>query len=144
MVLWTGCFSGWMRFLTKGKVYPATWTDCKLYFFLFYFWRQYSSMLLVLMSMEKCFAVYFPLKSKTVCTVRTAKWTTGVVAVVLAGCNVHWLIVRESRFSIVSGQYSCIWNDYYHGTMDLLILLFIHSELLHYSLLLTLRLFLDL
>ena len=36
-------------------------------------------MLLVLMSDEKCFAVYFPLKSKTVCTLKTAKWPTGIV-----------------------------------------------------------------
>ena len=74
VALWSGCFSTWVNMLTRGKVDPRIWTDCKLYYFMFYFGRQYSSMLLVLMSIEKCFAVYFPLKSKSVCTLKTAKW----------------------------------------------------------------------
>ena len=47
------------------------------------------------MSLEKCFAVYFPLKSKTICTVRTAKWTTGVVGVILAGYDSVYIFVTE-------------------------------------------------
>ena len=119
MVLWTGCFDAWMRFLTQNKVYPATWTDCKLTYYLFYSGRQYSSMLLVLMSIEKCFAVYFPLKLKTVCTVKTAKWSSGVVGIVLAGCNVHWFFVQELYFSGISGKYSCVFYNHYHSTMGI-------------------------
>ena len=44
-------------------------------------------MLLVLMTLEKCFAVYFPLQVKTVCTVKTAMWTSGISEVVLGGYN---------------------------------------------------------
>ena len=44
-------------------------------------------MLLVLMSIEKCFAVYFPLRAKTACTVKTAKWSAVVVGVILAVCS---------------------------------------------------------
>ena len=84
-VLWSGCFGAWVRYLTCGQIDPRFWTDCKLSYFMFYFGRHYSSMLLVLMSLEKCFAVYFPLKSKTVCTVKTAKWAMDIVAVILAG-----------------------------------------------------------
>ena len=76
VVLWTGCFGTWVQHLTRRKVDPRIWTDYKLFYFLFYFGRHYSSMLLVMMSIEKCFTVYFPLKSKTVCTVKTAKWAT--------------------------------------------------------------------
>ena len=83
MVLWSGCFGGWVKHLTRKQINPFTWTDCKLFLFLFYFGRHYSSTLLVLMSFEKCFAVYFPLKSKTVSTVRTAKWATGIVGVMV-------------------------------------------------------------
>ena len=57
-----------MKYLTRDEVDPRTWTDCKLEYFLFHFSRHYSFMLLVLMSVEKCYAVYFPLKSKTVIT----------------------------------------------------------------------------
>ena len=57
-------------------------------------------MLLVLMSIEKCFAVYFPLKSKTLCTVRTAKWATGIVGVILAGYNIWHFFDGESYFFV--------------------------------------------
>ena len=78
------------------------WTDCKLFYFLFRFGRHYSSILLVLMSVEKCFAVYFPLKSLTVCTVRTAKWAAGIVAVILAGYDsLYFFAVDSILYSFV-------------------------------------------
>ena len=67
VVLWSGCFTTWIEILTRDQVNPD-----KLGYFLFFFGRHYSSTLLVLMSIEVCFAIYFPLKSKTVCTVKTA------------------------------------------------------------------------
>ena len=57
------------------------------------------------MSLEKCFAVYFPLKAKTVCTVKTAKWSTGFMGVVIIGCNLMYFFVKESRK--LSGHYYC-------------------------------------
>ena len=107
MVLWSGCFSGWVIHLTRRQVDPRSWTDCKLYYFMYYFGNQYSSTLLVIMSIEKCFAVYFPLKSKTVCTIRTAKWTTGVVGVVLAAYDTNNLFL-EYHWSAPS--YYCLFN----------------------------------
>ena len=74
-------------------------------------------MLLALMSVEKCVAVYFPLNSKTVCTVKTAKWSTGILGIFLAGCNVHWFFVLESYLSVVSGSYICVFNNHYRGMM---------------------------
>ena len=67
-----GCFAGWLAYLTRRKVDVHLWTDCKLFYFLFDFSRFYSAMLLVLMTLEKCFAVYFPLQAKTVCTVKNS------------------------------------------------------------------------
>ena len=107
VVLWSGCFSGWVIHLTRRQVDPRQWTGCKLYYFMFYFGNHYSSTLLVLMSVEKCFAVYFPLKSKTFCTVRTAKWTTGVVGVVLAAYDTNNLFL-EYHWS--SPPYYCLFN----------------------------------
>ena len=65
-------------------------------FFFFFFFRQYSSTLLVFMSIEKFFALYFPLKSKTVCTLKTAKWVTGVSALIFFSYNVQYLILYKS------------------------------------------------
>ena len=102
--LWTGCLAGWLMVLTHTEVDPRTWIHCKLFYFLFKFNRHYSSTLLVLMSVEKCFAVYFPLKAKTVCTIRTAKWATGIVGFVLASYDSLYLFVTEFQ---VSTGYLC-------------------------------------
>ena len=64
------------------------------------------------MSLEKCFAVYFPLKAKTVCTVGTAKWATGVVGIVLASCDLVYFVGVE-LFIKSSGRHSCIIKDGY-------------------------------
>ena len=112
MVLCSGCFIAWIERLTRGRVNLHIPTDCKLGYFVFYFSREYSSSLLVLMSLEKCFAVYFPLKSKTICTVRTAKWATGVVGIVLAIYNLVYLVDIES-FIRLSGQHVCVFGGDY-------------------------------
>ena len=64
------------------------------------------------MSIEKCFAVYFPLKSKTFCTVRTAKWATGVTGIVLAAYNVNNLFL-ESHFVELYDRHFCLFMDYF-------------------------------
>ena len=94
-------------FLTRYVVDPWTWVDCKLGSFLFKFGKHYSSMLLVLMSLEKCFAVYFPLRFKTVCIVKTAKWVTGVCGIILVGCNLVYLFVLKSSFIKLPGYNNC-------------------------------------
>ena len=106
MTLWVGCFPTWFRYLTHYRVDPRQWTDCRLHLFLFYFWRNYSSTLLVLMSLEKCFAVYFPFKSKTICTVRTAKWVTGIAGILLAAYSALNFFGLKPRI-LPSGRYYC-------------------------------------
>ena len=70
-------------------------------------------MLLVMMSIEKCFAVYFPLKAKTFCTIKTAKWATGTVGVILAGYALVSFFAVESGISKSHGHHACIFNDDY-------------------------------
>ena len=57
------------------------------------------------MSIEKWFAVYFPLKSKTICTLKTAKWATGIVGAILAGYDSVYSFVMESQES--NGHHTC-------------------------------------
>ena len=113
VLLWIGCFSGWMEFLIYSRILPWTWTKCNLPVFLFRFGRHYSSTLLVLMSIEKCFAVYFPFKSKTVCTVRTAKWATGIVGVILAGYNTVHFFVTKLYIIKSSAHHICVTDVRY-------------------------------
>ena len=109
VVLWSGCFVSWVTILTHQRINIGAWTHCKLYYFLFFFGIQYSSMLLVLMSVEKCYALYFPLKSKTVCNVKRAQWATGIVGIVLAGSDSVYFFVIESRSIDSCGRQGCIY-----------------------------------
>ena len=118
VVLWSECLGAWLRHLTRRQVDVRMWTDCKLYYFLFYFARHYSSMVLVLMSVEKCFTVYFPLKSKTVCTVKTAKWATGVVQVSLGSYNLVHFFLREFRISKYTDRHVCGVVGNYNVLLD--------------------------
>ena len=118
MVLWGGCLVTWIEILTRGQIVPDMWTDCKLGYFLFYFGRHYSSMLLVLMSIEKCFVIYFPLKSKTVCTVKTAKWATGVVGFILVCYDLQYLIISEAIVG-KNGVVYCEFQVTYTDTLEL-------------------------
>ena len=112
VVLWFGCFVAWVRFLTHFEIFPWAWTHCKLGAFMFRFGRHYSSMLLVLMSLEICFAVYFPLKSKSVCTVKTSKWATGIVGIILAGYDSMYFVAFDT-FIKPSGNKDCVLNKKY-------------------------------
>ena len=59
--------------------------------------------------MEKCFAVYFPLKSKTVCTVRTAKWAVGIVGFVFTGYGSVYFFAMISKFIESWGTRGCVY-----------------------------------
>ena len=52
-------------------------------------------MLLSVMSIEKFFTLYFPLKAKSYCTVGTAKWLTSILALIIAVLNFPSLIFHK-------------------------------------------------
>ena len=54
------------------------------------------------MSVEKCFALYFPLKTKNICMVKTAKWVTFFTALIF--------VVFDSQFFVIS---KAVENRYY-------------------------------
>ena len=90
--MWTGAFVAWVGHLTRWKIDLDAWNECKLGYFLFYFGGHYSSMLIGVMSIEKFYALYFPLKAKSYCTVGTAKWVTSILALIISGFNLPSLI----------------------------------------------------
>ena len=90
-----GAFLKMIEDLTKGTIYPFGWTDCKLTYFLFHFFAHCSSTLLVIMSIEKFIALYLPFKAKVVCTLRTAKWSSLITALLLFAFNAQFFYLRE-------------------------------------------------
>ena len=95
-MLWSGALVGWIGVLTRWKIDPFTWADCKIGFFLFYFCSNYSSALLVIISIEKFVALYFPFKTKTFCTTKVAKLTSSITAMILALYNVQYVVIYEA------------------------------------------------
>ena len=83
-------------------------------------------MLLVLMSMEKCFAVYFPLKAKTICTVRTARWVSMIFGIILAGYNFIYFVDMNS-VTITPGRHICRIK----GSRDYKVILYAISSVLY-------------
>ena len=105
-VLWSGGLFTWIKNL-------SWWTNCKLGDFVHDSSAQYSSMLLAVMSVEKFFALYFPLKAKSYCTVRTAKWVTRTLALVIAGLNVPIIIWFKY------GKYGCAVTKHLYYIMTI-------------------------
>ena len=68
------------------------------------------------MSVEKYFALYFPLKTKTVCTVKMAKRVTIVAGIVFAAFDSQFFFImrkhadNKCEFINVSKTYSMTWN----------------------------------
>ena len=64
------------------------------------------------MSIEKFFALYFPLKSKLVCTVNTAKWVCGISAVLYGAYNSP-LIILSKRVEMYGYVYCDVHEGYW-------------------------------
>ena len=107
-MLWTGGFCVWLQHLTRFRVNPYTWTDCKVVYLLFFFSSQYSLALLMAMAVEKCIALYFPLQTKSICTVRNAKIISTAAAIMLFVFNVHLIFIRDSKTD-PHGKKTSIW-----------------------------------
>ena len=112
-MLWAGYFPGWLSYLTNGAVNAYAWTKCGLVFFCWYFFRHYSSALLTMMTVEKFIALYFPLKTKSICTVKTAKWASGIAGVFYALINIFWFFVVNVETLNEARVTFCRFKDFY-------------------------------
>ena len=96
-VLWTGALLAGIGNMTRDQINPFTWADCKLMHPIFLFCSQYSSCLLMVMAVEKYFALYFPLQTKNICTLRNAKRISLIVAIALFAFDAQLFFIRESK-----------------------------------------------
>ena len=107
-MLWTGGICVCLHNLTRFRVNPFTWTDCKVGYLLFSFCSQYSSALLMAMTVEKCIVLYFPLQTKSICRVSTAKKICAAEALLLLVFNIHLVLIRDAK-TYPHGIKTCIW-----------------------------------
>ena len=94
-VLLIGAFPIWMLAYTQFN--PLIWISCQLGFFLMHFGFSYSSALLVIITTEKCFALYFPFKTKTICTVSMARRVSLVTAVIFVAFNSQFFYFAKRK-----------------------------------------------
>ena len=64
-----------------------------------YFGFSYSSVILVIISIEKFVALYFPFKTKTICTVSVARRVSLVTAVIFAGFNAQFIYIAKKKYT---------------------------------------------
>ena len=60
------------------------------------------------MAVEKCFALYFPLQTKSICTVSTAKKISLVSAIIFFGFNAQFFFIFDTENGL-NGEKRCIW-----------------------------------
>ena len=121
-VLWSGPFCSWILLITGYKVNLLALTRCKPILFMFHFFFTYSSVLLVIISVEKFIALYFPFKAKTICTIKAAHRVCFITAIIYAIFNgQYFFILKVSTYpngfefcdyaSGISKSYLHISND---------------------------------
>ena len=67
-----------------------------------------------MMSVEKCSALYFPFKSRNICTVRTAKWATGISCVVYFAINFFWFfVVKQQKGDVGARNVTCVYENFF-------------------------------
>ena len=96
-VLWTGTLLEWISHLSRGTINPFSWADCKLPYFLWYFFHHYSSLLLSAMSVKKVVALNFPLFERRCCNVRRAKVGTSLIALAVAALEVQFFFIIKEK-----------------------------------------------
>ena len=58
------------------------------------------------MSVEKFIALYFSLKVRSICTVKTAKWVTGIAFLLYALFNSQFFFTAKSDEALI-----CVYNE---------------------------------
>ena len=67
-----------------------------------------------MMSVEKCIALYFPFKTRNICTVKTAKWASGIAGVIFIFFNSFWFfVVKIERENFLTRNIICMYEDYF-------------------------------
>ena len=67
-----------------------------------------------MMSVEKIIALYFPFKSRNVCTVRTAKWASGIAFVFFCLLNFFWFfVVKALKGDRGVRNVACVFEDFF-------------------------------
>ena len=110
----------WIHHFSRGTIDIDLWTKCKFGHYFFYFFTTYFTALLVIISVEKFIALYFPFKSKIICTVLIAKRVSLVTGIIFAVFNAQFIIIIDAVMS-TSDQGICYYLHAPESYIDTLV-----------------------
>ena len=66
-----------------------------------------------MVSVEKCIALYFPFKTRNICTVRTAKWASGIAFIIYFLLDLFWFfVVKQLKGDAGERNLACVFEDF--------------------------------
>ena len=107
--MWSGALRRIVEEATDLRIDIFVWTGCGFGYFLLNVGLNYSPALLVIISLEKFFALYFPLKTKTVCTVGMARRVSFITGIIFIGFILQYFFITK-KFEDSFGEY-CYYGN---------------------------------
>lgn len=89
LVLYTGLLRYWIQYAFDIKLREFSNFGCKLHVFLVYFSLDFSTWILVAVTIDRCIFVCLPFKSRTYCTMKHAKIAVVTICGVIFLLNSH-------------------------------------------------------
>ena len=110
LILYLGPIRQWIKYLWKTDVRTLTDAGCKIQIFLTYFSAQFSSWLLVAVTIERAISVIYPHKVKLGCTTTKASISVLTIFICIFGLNAHFFYGYglTSVPSNLKSTYQCI------------------------------------
>ena len=96
-VLWAGAFAQWLFYFSRGSVDIFILTGCKITYFVYFFCFKYPSTLLVILSVEKFIALYFPFRAKTICSLSAARRVVVATAILFGVFDCQFLFTIKAQ-----------------------------------------------
>lgn len=89
LVLYTGLLRNWLRFAFDTDLRDFSNFGCKLHVFLVYFCLDFSTWILVAVTIDRCISVCLPFQSKIYCTMKHAKIAVLTICILMVVLNCH-------------------------------------------------------
>ncbi|ELT96697.1 hypothetical protein CAPTEDRAFT_132575, partial [Capitella teleta] len=89
LVLYVSAFKTWVAEVSGFELMRVSDASCKVTTFLVLFGLYVSSWIIVLLTVDRCVAVCFPLRAAWLCTVRHARRLTLALVLVICVYNFH-------------------------------------------------------
>ena len=115
IVLYASAFKTWIRILTGFEMLHLSAASCKTFMFLLLFGQHMSAWLIVLVSLDRFVAVWFPFQSANLSNIRRARLIGLGLTVFMTLCNSHvfWTIhllpsSYDDNTTVAGSNFHCI------------------------------------